>query len=134
MTAKFRFAADCEYAVWAVKGETTDYTFNLGVQKWIRPRVKGGLTKNEYHFGKHPAQKPRIVSSTLIDILTNTGDKILDPFCGSASFGVSALLLKRDYVGIEKDEKYFKIAQENIEEVKNELLKKPEDESASPLE
>ena len=58
----------------------------------------------------------------------------MDPFCGSASFGVSALLLKRDYVGIEKDEKYFKIAQENIEEVKNELLKKPEDESASPLE
>ena len=129
MTAKFRFAADCEYAVWAVKGETTNYTFNLGVQKWIRPRVKSGLTKSEYPYGKHPAQKPRRVSSTLIEILTNTGDKILDPFCGSASFGsasfgVTALLLKRDYVGIEKDEKYFQIAQKNIEDIKNEINQK----------
>ena len=69
-------------------------------------------------------QKPRRVSSTLIEILTNTGDKILDPFCGSASFGVTALLLKRDYVGIEKDEKYFQIAQKNLEEVKNEINQK----------
>ena len=136
MTAKFRFAADCEYAIWAVKGETTNYTFNLGVQKWIRPRVKSGLTKSEYPYGKHPAQKPRRVSSTLIEILTNTGDKILDPFCGSASFGVTALLLKRDYVGIEKDEKYFQIAQKNIEDIKNEINQKnisdePESEPAS---
>ena len=93
MTAKFRFAADCE-------------------------------TKSEYPYGKHPAQKPRRVSSTLIEILTNTGDKILDPFCGSASFGVTALLLKRDYVGIEKDEKYFQIAQKNIEDIKNEINQK----------
>ena len=107
MTAKFRFAADCEYAIWAVKGETTNYTFNLGVQKWIRPRVKSGLTKSEYPYGKHPAQKPRRVSSTLIEILTNTG-----------------VLLKRDYVGIEKDEKYFQIAQKNLEEVKNEINQK----------
>ena len=118
MTAKFRFAADCEYAAWAVKGETTNYTFNLGVQKWIRPRVKSGLTKSEYPHGKHPAQKPRIVSQTLISILTNPGDKILDPFAGSASYGVSALLLDRDYTGIEINEEYVKLAQNNIEEVK----------------
>ena len=118
LTAKFRFAADCEYAVWAVKGQTTDYTFNLGVQKWIRPRVKGCLTKSEYPHGKHPAQKPRIVSQTLISILTNPGDKILDPFAGSASYGVSALLLDRDYTGIEINEEYVKLAQSNIEDVK----------------
>lgn len=42
---------------------------------------------------------------------TKKGDKILDPFMGSGSFGLSACLMDRQFVGIEAEEEYMPIAQ-----------------------
>lgn len=45
------------------------------------------------------------------------GDVVIDPFMGAGSTGVACKKLGRDFIGIEIDEKYFKIAEERINEV-----------------
>lgn len=54
------------------------------------------------------------------------GQVVLDPFMGSGSTGVACKKLGRDFIGMEIDEKYFKIAKERIngekEEPKQESL------------
>jgi len=53
----------------------------------------------------------------LIKIHTNPDDLVFDPFMGSGSTGVAALELGRQFVGIEIDEKYYRVAQERIEKI-----------------
>jgi site-specific DNA-methyltransferase (adenine-specific) len=62
----------------------------------------------------HPNEKP--VSWILPAILnsSNLNDIILDPFMGSGTVGVACKKLHRNFIGIELDKKYFKIAQERI--------------------
>nr|DAJ51371.1 MAG TPA: adenine-specific methyltransferase [Caudoviricetes sp.] len=45
---------------------------------------------------------------------TRLGDTVLDNCMGSGSTGVACLEMGRDFVGIERDEKYFEIARERI--------------------
>ena len=66
----------------------------------------------------HPTQKPLEVMNYLIDLMTQPNDSILDPFMGSGSTGVACKNLNRNFIGIEKDEKYFEIAKNRIEEGK----------------
>ena len=47
---------------------------------------------------------------------TNKGDVLLEPFMGSGSCGVASKELGRDFIGIELDENYFKIAEDRINE------------------
>lgn len=58
----------------------------------------------------HPCQKPLILMERLILLSSNEGDVILDPFCGSGSTLVACKKLNRQFIGIEKDEKYHSIA------------------------
>ena len=51
----------------------------------------------------------------LILIHSNEGDVVLDCFMGSGTTGVAAKNLNRDFIGIEMDEGYFKIAKDRIE-------------------
>jgi DNA modification methylase len=50
----------------------------------------------------------------LIQIHTNPGDLILDPFMGSGTTGVAALRSGRRFTGIELDQKYFEIARKRM--------------------
>jgi DNA modification methylase len=68
----------------------------------------------------HPTQKP----SELIELLLKDygGDTILDPFMGSGTVGVACKRLKRNFLGIELDPKYFELAKAWIEnEVERDL-------------
>lgn len=67
----------------------------------------------------HPAQKPIMMIERLILLSSNEGDTILDPFIGSGTTGVACKNLNRDFIGIELDKKYFEIAKDRIENVKN---------------
>lgn len=58
----------------------------------------------------HPTQKPVGVMQWAIGWLPDGAKIILDPFAGSGTTGVAALRLGRRFVGIEKDEKYFRLA------------------------
>jgi site-specific DNA-methyltransferase (adenine-specific) len=62
----------------------------------------------------HPTQKPVALMEYLIQTYTNPGDLVLDNCMGSGSTGVACSNTGRRFVGIEKDEKFFKIAQERI--------------------
>ena len=63
----------------------------------------------------HPTQKPLDLLLYLVKTYSNENDTILDDTMGSGTCGVACKILNRNFIGIEKDEKYFKIAKERIE-------------------
>ncbi len=64
--------------------------------------------------GFHPTQKPVALFEYLIKTYTNEGDLVLDNVIGSGTTAVAAINTKRNFIGMEKDENYYKIAQERI--------------------
>ena len=62
---------------------------------------------------EHPTQKPVKVMRFSIDKVK--GQTILDPFMGSGTTGVAAVQMGRDFIGIEREPKYFDIACRRIE-------------------
>jgi DNA modification methylase len=51
----------------------------------------------------------------LIELFTDPGDVVLDPFAGSGTTGVACLRLGRRFIGFEKDAKYARLAQQQLE-------------------
>lgn len=64
--------------------------------------------------GFHPTQKPVALIADLVRTYTNAGDTVLDFTMGSGSTGVACVREGRNFIGIERDEGYFKIAQDRI--------------------
>ena len=64
----------------------------------------------------HPTQKPVALMEYLVKTYTNEGETVLDFTMGSGSTGVACKNLNRKFIGIEKEEKYFEIAKERINE------------------
>lgn len=62
----------------------------------------------------HPTQKPVALLEYLIKTYTNEGELVLDFTMGSGSTGVACVSTNRNFIGIEKDEGYFKIAEQRI--------------------
>ena len=91
---------------------------------WIKKEV--GLKKetkdasNVWEYGGwdknlgHPAVFPEQLANDHIISWSNEGDIVLDCFMGSGTTGKMALLNNRNFIGIEKDEKYFKIAEKRF--------------------
>lgn len=65
----------------------------------------------------HPTQKPVALCEYLIRTYTNEGDVVLDNCMGSGTTGVACYNTGRRFVGIEKEQKYFDIAKNRIEQV-----------------
>lgn len=63
----------------------------------------------------HPTQKPVSLLEYLIKTYTLEGETVLDFTMGSGSTGVACKNLNRNFIGIERDDKYFEIAKERIE-------------------
>lgn len=62
----------------------------------------------------HPTQKPKSLYQYLIRTYTNEGETVLDIAMGSGTTGVSAYAEGRKFIGIEKEQKYFDIAESRI--------------------
>lgn len=60
----------------------------------------------------HPTQKPVALFEYLIRTYTNEGDTVLDNCIGSGTTAIACINTGRNYIGIEKEEKYCKIAEE----------------------
>ena len=86
--------------VWNCKGHWSNYV-NV-----FQDYVEGELV--------HPFQKPLSLVRRLIYNHTNVGGIVLDPFMGSGTTGMAALLEGREFKGIEKDEEYFRLAEQRI--------------------
>ena len=64
----------------------------------------------------HPTQKPVALMEYLIKTYTNEGETVLDNCMGSGTTGVACVKTGRKFIGIERDPKYFQIAQNRIED------------------
>jgi DNA modification methylase len=64
----------------------------------------------------HNTQKPVALMEYLVRTYTNEGETVLDNCMGSGTTGVACKNLNRNFIGIEKDEKYFLIAKNRIHE------------------
>ena len=70
--------------------------------------IKAGYDKEKFH----PTQKPQELCEWLIKTYTNEGELVLDFCMGSGSTGVACKNTNRKFIGIEKDDEYYKIAYE----------------------
>lgn len=79
--------------------------------------VKYPTSVKEYNCvrgGVHPTQKPVALMEYLVRTYTNKGQTVLDNAMGSGTTGVACLQTGRHFIGIERDETFFKIASERI--------------------
>jgi len=89
------------------------FTFNFKNQKEMHNFVEFPICSGKERT-KHPTQKPLKLIERLIEIHTNEGNLVLDPFLGSGTTAIACLKLNRKFIGIEKEEEYFKIANARI--------------------
>lgn len=74
----------------------------------------------------YPTQKPVSLLKRIIEISTDEGDVILDPFCGSGTTLVAAKLMQRNSIGIDSSEDAIKLAENRLNspmETESNLLK-----------
>ncbi len=93
-----------------------NYKFNYKSHEgFARPTtIIKGIKKEDTRKIVHPTQKPVALLEYLIKTYTNELEIVLDNCMGSGSTGVAAQNLIRSFIGIEKDENYFNIAKERI--------------------
>ena len=77
------------------------------------PRV---TRKERGEYNDHPTPKPIALMSYLVKVYCPQNGLVLDPFCGSGSTGIGALLENRKFVGIDQEKKYVKISEQRIDD------------------
>ena len=101
------YMKNCEYILFFRKGKA---------KKINNPGTKQILEIDNIIGNKvHPTEKPVKLMEILVENSSNEGDLVLDCFMGSGSTGVACKNLNREFIGMELDEEYFKIACERIE-------------------
>lgn len=125
-----RFTNAHETMIWAGREETSKYTFNYealkalneGIQMrsdWVLPICTGHeRLKDDKGEKAHPTQKPESLLHRVLVGSTNPGDVILDPFFGTGTTGAVAKMLGRDFIGIEREAAYRKVAEKRISMVR----------------
>lgn len=108
-----RYVSNIEIASWFVKpgNKWTFHRQNASYDGCVMkyPSESGGGFKRY-----HPCQKSQGVLVELLKRHSNDGDVVFDPFMGSGSTGVACITTGRNFIGIEKDEKYFETAERRI--------------------
>jgi len=125
------FTHSTEIILWAAKDKKSKHHFDYKLMKQTNEgkqmRNVWGLDENkipiwelsapkpvEKKFGKHPTQKPIELLDRIVQASTKKGDLILDPFCGSSTTGVAAVLQNRRFIGIETEENFLELSKKRI--------------------
>ena len=108
------YMKNLEFILFLYKGNAKPIN-NMGSKCAVESKNINGRKK------LHPTQKPIDLLELYISNSCLENDIVLDPFMGSASTGVACLNTDRKFIGIEIDKKYYEIAKNRIDEVKNEL-------------
>ena len=115
-----------ETMIWAGREESSKCTFNYEALKalnegtqmrsdWVLPICTGHERLKDQNGDKaHPTQKPESLLHRVLVGSTNPGDVVLDPFFGTGTTGAVAKMLGRDFIGIEREEAYRKVAEKRI--------------------
>lgn len=125
-----RLKNDVEFVIWAKRSEKARYTFNHHAMKqfndgkqlgsvWTIP-VCAGEERLRDEAGKklHPTQKPEELLKRIILASSNPGDVVLDPFVGTGTTAAMAKLLRRHWIGIDREEVYIQAARQRVEAVR----------------
>ncbi len=102
---KGAFGVKTEFIIYATKG-----VVHLNGRRDANI-IKFNKTQNNFH----PTEKPVELIDYLIAKSTNKNDMVFDGFMGSGTTGVSCAKAQRKFIGIEKDEEYFKVASMRID-------------------
>jgi len=107
------------YKIYKEFEDKTLSTFNL----WEGGKYKDNVF--EYKRDRdnyHPTQKPVLLLEDLIKTFSNENDLVVDLTMGSGSTGVACKNTNRDFIGIEMNDQYFKIAEQRINDTKYRLF------------
>jgi modification methylase len=121
-----RFTNAHETLIWASRSEDSRYTFNYRAMKalndelqmrsdWLLPICSGGERVKDGGTKAHPTQKPESLLYRVMLACTNKGDVVLDPFFGTGTTGAVARRLGRQWIGIEREKRYVRVARERID-------------------
>lgn len=120
------FTHSTEFILWARKNKKVPHYYNYELMK----QINGGTQmKDVWHLpaiapwekscGKHPTQKPLALLTRIILASTQKNAWILDPFTGSSTTGISANLLGRKFLGIDKETEFLQMSQNRKLEIEN---------------
>jgi len=117
-----------EFIVWFVKGKGWKFNYddmkkyNKGKQLrdvWEFSLCQGAeRIKGKNGKSAHPTQKPLELFKRLIEMVTDEGDIVIDPFIGSGTTGLAALKDNRHFIGYEIDPDYVKLAEKRLSHLK----------------
>jgi site-specific DNA-methyltransferase (adenine-specific) len=118
------FTHSTEQIIWAKKSSKAKHVFNYSTMKAVGDPTPGKQMLSlwritpprsaEKSFGRHPTQKPIELMKRIILAASNEGDLVLDPFMGSGTTGVAAVMLGRRFVGIDSDKGYVDLSEKRI--------------------
>jgi len=121
-----RFTNAHETLIWCAKSPEGRPTFNYDTMKhlnddtqmrsdWLLPICNGGeRLKGDDGNKAHPTQKPEALLYRVIMSSTKPGDIILDPFFGTGTTGAVARRLGRNFIGMDQDKVYARLAEKRI--------------------
>jgi len=119
------FTHSTEQIIWVKKSAKARHTFNYAAMKAIGDPTPGKQmlslwritppAKKEKIFGKHPTQKPIELLRRIVLAASKEGDVVLDPFLGSGTTGVAAVMLGRRFVGIDSESEYIELSKKRIQ-------------------
>ena len=119
------FTASHETLIWARKERRAKHTFNYDLMKegsWPEDQLKrpglqmrsvwamGTPRPEEKKYGKHPTQKPLDLLKRIVLSSTKKGDVVLDPFTGSSTTGIVAIMNDRKFIGIDMEKDYLDLS------------------------
>ncbi|PJK29409.1 site-specific DNA-methyltransferase [Minwuia thermotolerans] len=119
-----------ETLIWCAKAEDAkNYTFNYEALKalnddlqmrsdWLLPICSGGERLKVNGRKAHSTQKPESLLYRVMLTATRDGDIVLDPFFGTGTTGAVAKRLGRRFIGVEREDKFCRLAQARIGRVR----------------
>lgn len=127
------FTASHETIIWARKDKKGKHKFNYSLMKngsWPEDFIKkpglqmrsvwsmGTPKPSEKILGKHPTQKPLDLLKRIVLASTDKGDIVIDPFTGSSTTGIAAVMNGRKFIGIDMEKKYLELSKKRFNQLK----------------
>lgn len=112
-TPRPNFASAVESGVYFVRPGAPSQWHGGG---WVRNVFESPLAQAESRGMRfHPTQKPVSVMRWLVELVTNPGDVVVDPFCGSGTTGVACVATGRGFVGCDMSAEFAEVARGRLD-------------------
>lgn len=110
--AKSNWRSGFELCLYVTKGKPA--AFNFLSQAECNNVMQYGT---RFKHSQHPTEKPLEVIRRIVEVSSDAGDLVVDPFMGSGTTAVAAKMTRRKFLGFEKSAEYVSMAEERLERV-----------------